>query len=143
MVPALKIVFAVAKIVHAALVNVDEVALGKFKLLCLPVLEVLDLVRVLVFELRLDVIVGVQHTVHVLLGLLLGVKQTLLKPVDLVLLALYLVFEVGVFPAKEGFVLLQQVNLTTQAFIAAFNLQLGVLETRDLLLQFFLAGFEA
>jgi len=134
---ALQVVLAVAQVVDAALVDVNEVVLGHLEFFGLAVLQILDLVGVLVFKLRFDVIVGIQDSVHVLFSLLFGVKEALFKSVDLVIHALDLVFEICVLAVEEGFVLLQQVDLAAEAFIASFDFVLGLLKLRKLKLKFF------
>jgi len=134
---ALQVVLAVAQVVDAALVDVNEVVLGHLEFFGLAVLQILDLVGVLVFKLRFDVIVGIQDSVHVLFSLLFGVKEALFESVDLVIHALDLVFEICVLAVEEGFVLLQQVDLAAEAFIASFDFVLGLLKLRKLKLKFF------
>lgn len=78
------LVLPLGQVLDLALVNVDERLLGELKLLRLAVLQLLDFLRVLDLEFGLDIVVGTEHTVHVLLSLLLGVEQAELSAIDLV-----------------------------------------------------------
>lgn len=87
----------------------------------LAVLQLLELLRVLHFELGFDVVVGGEDPIHVLLCLLLGLKQTHLGPIDLVLETGHLLLKVGVLSGEEVFVLVKQVDLPPEPLVMAFN----------------------
>jgi hypothetical protein len=139
---ALQVVFTISQVVDSSLVDIDQIILGQFEFFRLSVFEILDLVRVLVLKLVLDVVVGSQHAIHVLFGLFLGVQQTLLEPIHLVFHTLDLVLQIGVLTVKECFVLLQQVDFSPQPFVATLYLVLAFLELANLQLKFLLTTLE-
>ena len=90
------------------------------------------------FKLRLDVVVGRQDTVHVLLGLFLGFKKTQLGPVDLVFQAGNFLLKVSVLSGQEILILIQKIDLAPKSIIVSIDVVLGLASSGKLAFEFFL-----
>ena len=117
------------------LVNIHQILLDHFEILGVSSLQILDLRGVLLVELHFEIVVGVQHTIHVLFSLLLGFQERLLSSVKLVIKSLDLVHQSSILTLQEVLILREQIDLAAKLLRSSLDFVLSVLKLDELLLQ--------
>jgi len=88
---SLLLILALDHELKLSLVLIGQVLLHMLQFFVLAVLQIVHLAGILLLKLRLDVVVGGQDAIHVLLSLLLGLKQAHLGAVHFIFESCYLV----------------------------------------------------
>lgn len=95
-------------------------------------LELFNFRGVLLVKLRLQIVVRVEHSLHVLVCLPLGLQQSLLSSVELVLESLDLVLQLGSFSCEEVLILRKHVYFSPERLASPLDLVLAFLDLVDL-----------
>ena len=135
-------IFSLGEIFNLALVQIGQVLLHVLQFLRLTVLQLLHFTTVLRLELRLDIVIGRENPIHVLLRLFLGVEKAELRPIDLILEPCNLFLQVRVLSAQEVFVLVEKINLAAKAFVVPLTVSLALLAPTQLLIDLFLLALQ-
>ena len=136
------LIFPLCQIFDLALVQIGQVLLHVLQLLCLAIFQFLHLSAVLHLKLGLHIVISRQHSIHILLCLLLGIEKTELRPIDFIFKSSDFFLKIGVFSRQKVFVLVEQVNLTAKSLIVSLTVSLALLAPAQLLINLFLLALE-
>ena len=99
--------------VSLGFIDVDEVVLHHLEIFGVSGFQVLYLFSVLLVKFGLDVIIGIQDSVHILISLFLGFQEAEFGPVELVLESSDALFVGGIHPLEKALVLSQDVDFSS------------------------------